>query len=67
MFAILFVIFIIICIVIVACKCSASPVTDLSIESMEELVVRPKGCKSCQPEKKSCATGLCSKKFGCGN
>lgn len=64
MFAILFVIFIIICIVIVVCKCSSKPVADLS---MEELVVRPKGCKSCQPEKKSCATGLCSKKFGCGN
>ena len=64
MFAILFVIFIIISIVIVVCKCSSKPVADLS---MEELVVRPKGCKSCQPEKKSCATGLCSKKFGCGN
>lgn len=64
MFAILFAIFIIICIVIVACKCSSSPSTNLSTL---DAVVRPKGCKSCQPEKKSCATGLCSKKFGCGN
>lgn len=66
MFAILFAIFIIICIVIVACKCTANPAIDLvTLDSTQ--VVRPKGCKSCQPEKKSCATGMCSKKFGCGN